>query len=60
MHRGRIRALGTPADAERRAPAGDGASLEDVFRHYTGEPVSAERGDIRDVRSTRRTADRVS
>jgi len=36
MHRGTIRASGTPA--ELKATLGDGATLDDVFRHYTGIP----------------------
>ncbi|MEY9968242.1 ABC-2 type transport system ATP-binding protein [Streptacidiphilus sp. MAP12-16] len=68
MHRGRIRALGTPerlkADlvGELAAP-----TLEDVFRHHAGSGLqggrsaddNAEGEDFRDVRRTRRTASRV-
>jgi ABC-2 type transport system ATP-binding protein len=57
MHRGRIRALGTPA--ELKAALGPGATLEDVFRHYTGDTFEETQGDFRDVRSTRRTARRL-
>jgi ABC-2 type transport system ATP-binding protein len=59
MHRGRLRAVGTPG--ELRAALGPGATLEDVFRHYTGADLAedAERGGLRSVRSTRRTARRV-
>ncbi len=62
MHRGRVRALGTPAElrrglAERR---GTGAvpTLEDVFRDVAGSGLDSG-GGFRDVRSTRRTAHRV-
>ena len=67
MHRGRIRALGTPeqlkADlaGELEAP-----TLEDVFRHHAGQGLhggssadSSDGEDFRDVRRTRRTATRV-
>jgi ABC-2 type transport system ATP-binding protein len=69
MHRGRIRALGTPAElrrglGERRrahgAPATDPLpTLEDVFRDVAGSGLDDSSGVFRDVRSTRRTAQRV-
>ncbi|MDN0201156.1 ATP-binding cassette domain-containing protein [Streptomyces sp. S.PNR 29] len=67
MHRGRIRALGTPAQLReglgaRRRAAGETTdtlpTLEDVFRDVAGSGLD-ESGDFRDVRSTRRTANRV-
>ena len=60
MHRGRIRALGTPA--ELKAGIGPGATLDDVFRHHAQEPGgidAAASESFRDVRSTRRTAGRL-
>jgi ABC-2 type transport system ATP-binding protein len=69
MHRGSLRALGSPDDL--KAAAGAGASLEDVFRHHTGEALGeqgehgehgdleAEKGGLRGVRATRRTARRL-
>ncbi|MCF7549771.1 ABC transporter ATP-binding protein [Pseudonocardia sp. WMMC193] len=52
MHRGRVRALGTPAALK------DGiGTLDDVFRHHTGDDL--EQGGISDVRSARRTAGRL-
>jgi ABC-2 type transport system ATP-binding protein len=58
MHLGRLRALGSPSDL--KAELGPGASLEDVFRHHTGESLGAsEKGGLRDVRGTRRTAQRM-
>jgi ABC-2 type transport system ATP-binding protein len=57
MHRGRIRALGTPA--ELRDSIGPNATLDDVFRAYTGDRLD-EGGDMRGVRAARRTARRVS
>jgi len=56
MHRGTIRAEGTPA--ELTAAVGPRASLEDAFRHFVGA-VDTEGGDLRDIRSTRRTAGRL-
>ena len=59
MHRGTIRATGRPGDL--RAGLGDGATLDDVFRHYTGDTLdnAPEEGGIRDVRRARRTARRL-
>jgi ABC-2 type transport system ATP-binding protein len=56
MHRGRIRAMGTPTDLEARL--GPEATLEDVFRIYAGDSLE-EGGELRDVRSTRRVARRL-
>jgi ABC-2 type transport system ATP-binding protein len=58
MHKGRIRASGTPG--ELKAGLGEeGASLEDVFRAVAGGSLEESGGDFRDVRGTRRTASRV-
>ena len=59
MHRGKIRVTGEPA--ELRAGLGDGVTLDDVFRHYTGGTLdnAPDEGGIRDVRSARRTARRL-
>ncbi|WSQ14486.1 ATP-binding cassette domain-containing protein [Streptomyces sp. NBC_01231] len=69
MYRGRIRALGTPTElrealGERRRAAGAPATaplptLEDVFRDVAGSGLDDQSGGFRDVRSTRRTANRV-
>jgi ABC-2 type transport system ATP-binding protein len=56
MHRGRLRALGTPA--ELCAELGPEATLDDVFRHHTGD-LLADQGSFRDVRVARRTAGRL-
>ncbi|GLY83987.1 ABC transporter ATP-binding protein [Actinoallomurus iriomotensis] len=56
MHRGRIRALGTPD--ELKSGLEPGATLEEVFRAYTGDQLE-ESGDFRDARRTRRTASRL-
>jgi ABC-2 type transport system ATP-binding protein len=59
MHHGTLRATGT--SAELKAELGEGATLDDVFRHYTGGTLDddSEQGGIRDVRRARRTARRL-
>jgi ABC-2 type transport system ATP-binding protein len=57
MHLGTVRALGTPTDLKARL--GPGSTLEDVFRHWSGGSLDEEKGGLREVRSTRRTAGRV-
>jgi ABC-2 type transport system ATP-binding protein len=64
MHLGRLRAVGTPG--ELKAELGPDASLEDVFRQHTGESLEGRegsegsaKGGLRDVRGTRRTAQRM-
>jgi ABC-2 type transport system ATP-binding protein len=59
MHRGKIRVTGTPASL--RAGLGEDATLDDVFRHYTGDTLdkTPEEGDMRDARRARRTARRL-
>jgi ABC-2 type transport system ATP-binding protein len=58
MHRGRIRALGTPA--ELKAHVGPHATLDEVFRTATGDELASNTGErMRDVRTTRRTARRL-
>ena len=61
MHRGTVRAEGTPA--ELKAIVSDHATLDDVFRHFAQDPagLDAETGHetFSSVRSTRRTAGRV-
>jgi ABC-2 type transport system ATP-binding protein len=56
MHRGRIQALDAPAALKARLSAN--ATLEDVFRHFTGDHLD-EQGGFGDVRRTRRTASRL-
>ena len=56
MHAGRIEAVGVPAHL--RAAIGPEATLEDVFRRHSGHAFE-EGGDLRDVRSARRTAQRL-
>ncbi|GAA3816908.1 ABC transporter ATP-binding protein [Streptomyces chiangmaiensis] len=64
MHRGRVRALGTPDELrtglrERLGTESPLPTLEDVFRDVAGSGLDDQSGDFRDVRSTRRTASRV-
>jgi ABC-2 type transport system ATP-binding protein len=56
MHRGQVVADNSPAAL--KAAAGSGASLEDVFVHFTGSEI-AEGGTYRDAVRTRRTARRL-
>jgi ABC-2 type transport system ATP-binding protein len=57
MHRGRIRAMGTPD--ELKARVGPHATLDDVFRAVTGDELAGGGERMRDVRATRRTAHRL-
>jgi ABC-2 type transport system ATP-binding protein len=56
MHRGRITVTGNPADL--KASVKPEADLNDVFVHYSGGLIE-EGGNYRDVRKTRRTANRL-
>lgn len=56
MHRGRVVALGAPAAL--KSAVGPGATLEDVFIHYTGDNFHATEG-YRDTARTRRVANRL-
>ena len=56
MHRARIRAVGAPEELKREL--GAEATLEDVFRHHTGDDLDTG-GDMRSIRQTRRTAGRL-
>lgn len=60
MHYGTIRADGSPE--ELKGALGAQATLEDVFRRFTGDALDedpATKGGLREVRRTRRTARRV-
>ena len=56
MHLGKVAAIGTPADL--KANVGPGATLDDVFVHFSGGTIQEE-GSYRDVRATRRTVSRL-
>jgi ABC-2 type transport system ATP-binding protein len=60
MHHGVLQTVGTPTDL--KVTVSPTASLEDVFRHYAGEDLSedAARKNLREIRSSRRDARRVS
>ena len=60
MHHGRLQAVGSPADL--KAEVSPEATLEDVFRYYAGSDLTDEtsRSGLREIRSSRRTARRVS
>ncbi len=57
MHLGRVTAYGTP-DQLKVSIGGNGATLDDVFEHYTGGTLE-EGGSYRETARTRRTARRL-
>ena len=59
MHSGRVQATDSPANL--KALLGPDASLDEVFRHFTGGTLDEDtaKGGIRDVRRARRTARRL-
>lgn len=57
MHLGKVAAIGTPA--ELKATVGEGATLDDVFVHYSGFEVDSG-GNYRDVSRSRRVARRLA
>ena len=57
MHLGKVAAIGTPADL--KATVGEGATLDDVFVHYSGYEVDSG-GNYREVSRTRRVARRLA
>jgi len=56
LHQGRMAALGPPAQL--KAQVGEGATLDDVFAHHTGNALDTG-GTYREVARTRRTARRL-
>jgi ABC-2 type transport system ATP-binding protein len=60
MHHGQLQAVGSPEELKQKVSAE--ATLEDVFRHYAGSELGEDtsRTRFRTIRSTRRTARRVS
>jgi ABC-2 type transport system ATP-binding protein len=57
MHLGKVAAIGSPA-ALKASIGKEGASLDEVFAHYTGD-VLASGGSYRETSRTRRTARRL-
>jgi ABC-2 type transport system ATP-binding protein len=57
MHLGKVVAIGTPADLKARI-GGNGATLDDVFIHFTGDEFDSG-GTFRDTSRTRRTTRRL-
>ncbi len=57
MHKGEIAAIGTPE--ELKGKVGQGATLNDVFIHYSGTSID-EGGRYQDVKQTRKTAKRLN
>jgi ABC-2 type transport system ATP-binding protein len=58
MHLGRVTALGTPQDLK-VSIGGEGATLDDVFAHYSGGTLLEEGGSLRETATTRRNARRL-
>src|SRR6201997_3325846 len=60
MHHGTLQAVGTPLELKDKVSRT--APLEDVFRHYAGSDLGEDtsRTGLREIRSSRRTARRVS
>ncbi len=56
MHLGRVAAIGSPAQL--KASIGEGATLDEVFVHYTGGEME-EGGGYREAERTRRTTRRL-
>jgi ABC-2 type transport system ATP-binding protein len=57
MHLGKVSALGAPSDLK-ISIGGNGATLDDVFIHYTGDTLESG-GNYRETSRTRRTARRL-
>jgi len=57
MHLGNVVAAGTPA-ALKASIGGNGATLDDVFIHYSGDSLDSG-GTYRDTSRARRTARRL-
>jgi ABC-2 type transport system ATP-binding protein len=59
MHRGHIRAVGTPPELIASLDAAGPATLDEVFRVYAGDDWDEETKGLSNVRQTRRTAARL-
>jgi ABC-2 type transport system ATP-binding protein len=58
MHQGRVRAIGAPDDLK-TGIGKPGATLDDVFVHYTGDALDTG-GSYQDASRARRTARRLA
>jgi ABC-2 type transport system ATP-binding protein len=58
MHHGKLAIVGTPADLK-ASIGGNGATLDDVFLHYTGSTLDEKGGTYRETSRARRTARRL-
>ncbi|MGA3284914.1 MAG: ATP-binding cassette domain-containing protein [Verrucomicrobiota bacterium] len=59
MNLGRVAALGSPDELKQSLPYA-GATLDEVFAHYTGHPLEIEQeGNYRDISQTRRNLARL-
>jgi ABC-2 type transport system ATP-binding protein len=58
MHQGTIATIGTPAELK-ASISGNGATLDDVFLHYTSNILDETGGTYRETSRTRRTARRL-
>jgi len=59
MHRGLIRAVGSPGELIDSLGGDGAATLDDVFRAYTGDEWTDQTKGFRHVQQTRRTASRL-
>jgi ABC-2 type transport system ATP-binding protein len=57
MHQGRVVAVGSPEELKRRA--GEAATLDEAFVHFTGNTIESTGGTFRDTARTRRIARRL-
>lgn len=58
MHHGKLVALGSPEEL-RNSIGKEGATMDDVFIHYTGDTIETGGGLFRDISRMRRTAKRL-
>jgi ABC-2 type transport system ATP-binding protein len=57
MHQGKVVTVGSPS--ELKAEAGEVATLDEAFVHFTGNSMEPSGGNYRDIARTRRTAKRL-
>ncbi|HEX9370371.1 MAG TPA: ATP-binding cassette domain-containing protein [Roseiflexaceae bacterium] len=58
MHHGKVAAIGAPVELK-ASIGGNGATLDDVFMHYTGNALEDSGGGYREASRARRTARRL-